>query len=57
MTTRPGTVTAIVITLNEERNIGDCLDALRWADEVIVVDALEHRPHSRRSPGSGAPRS
>ena len=39
MTARPGTVTAVVITLNEERNIGDCLESLRWADEVIVVDA------------------
>jgi glycosyltransferase involved in cell wall biosynthesis len=28
-----------VITLNEEMNIGPCLDALRWADETIVVDA------------------
>jgi len=36
---RPGTVTAIVITFNEERNIGPCLDGLRWADETIVVDA------------------
>ena len=28
-----------MITLNEERNIGPCLDSLGWADEVIVVDA------------------
>ncbi|HLF13661.1 MAG TPA: glycosyltransferase family 2 protein, partial [Bacteroidota bacterium] len=39
MTIRPRTLTAIVITLNEERNIGACLDSLRWADEVIVVDS------------------
>ncbi len=39
MTIRTGTLSAIVITLNEERNIGPCLDALGWADEVIVVDA------------------
>ena len=39
MTKRPGTVTAVVIALNEERNIAGCLDTLRWADEVIVVDA------------------
>lgn len=36
---RSGTVTAVVIALNEERNIGACLDTLGWADEVIVVDA------------------
>jgi len=35
----PGSVTAIVLTLNEERNIRDCLESLRWVDEVIVVDA------------------
>ncbi len=31
-------LTAIVQTYNEERNIAACLDALRWADELIVVD-------------------
>jgi glycosyltransferase involved in cell wall biosynthesis len=30
---------AIVITKDEERNIAACLDSLRWADEIIVVDA------------------
>jgi glycosyltransferase involved in cell wall biosynthesis len=39
VTVRPRTVTAIVIALNEEGNIGACLDALGWADELIVVDA------------------
>jgi len=29
----------ITLTLNEERNIGDCLDSVRWADELIVVDS------------------
>ncbi len=33
------TVAAIVITKNEERNIVACLDSLRWADEIVVVDA------------------
>ena len=32
-------VTAIVITGNEERNIGDCLASIPFADEVIVVDS------------------
>jgi (heptosyl)LPS beta-1,4-glucosyltransferase len=30
---------AIVITKNEEQNIRRCLDTVRWADEIIVVDA------------------
>jgi glycosyltransferase involved in cell wall biosynthesis len=34
-----GSVTAIVITFNEERNIRGCLESLHWCDETIVVDA------------------
>lgn len=29
---------AIVLTRNEERHIGDCLDSLDWADERVVFD-------------------
>jgi glycosyltransferase involved in cell wall biosynthesis len=32
-------VSAIVITLNEEENLPRCLDSLRWADEIVVVDS------------------
>ena len=32
-------VSAVIITLNEERHLGDCLDSLRWVDEILVVDA------------------
>jgi len=32
-------LSVIVITLNEERNFADCLEGVRWADEVIVVDS------------------
>lgn len=28
-----------IITLNEERNVRDCLESVRWADEIIVVDS------------------
>ncbi|MFA6601159.1 MAG: glycosyltransferase family 2 protein [Candidatus Omnitrophota bacterium] len=31
-------VSAVVITLNEERNIEDCLASVEWADEIVVVD-------------------
>jgi glycosyltransferase involved in cell wall biosynthesis len=31
-----------IITLNEEKDIRDCLESVAWADEVLVVDA-----HSR----------
>ncbi len=32
-------LTAIVLTFNEEANIGACLRSLDWVDEVIVVDS------------------
>jgi len=31
---------AVVLTKNEERHIGDCLDSLAWADERVVFDDL-----------------
>lgn len=32
-------ISACVITLNEEDNIGRCLDSVQWADELLVVDS------------------
>lgn len=33
-------ISAVIITLNEEKNIGDCIDSLKEvADEIIVVDS------------------
>ncbi|MBQ8404599.1 MAG: glycosyltransferase, partial [Clostridia bacterium] len=33
-------VTAIIITKNEERNIGDCLDSIKiFADRILVIDS------------------
>jgi glycosyltransferase involved in cell wall biosynthesis len=33
------TLTVITISLNEEMNIVPCLESVRWADEIIVVDS------------------
>ena len=32
-------LSVIVITLNEERNIAACLEGVRWADEIILIDS------------------
>lgn len=32
-------ISAIVITYNEEKNIEDCLRSISWADEIIVIDS------------------
>jgi len=34
------TVSVILITLNEERNIDRCLRSVQWADEIVVVDSF-----------------
>lgn len=31
-------ISAVVLTKNEERNIGECLETLKWCEEVVVVD-------------------
>lgn len=31
-------ITAVVLTKNEEKNIADCLESLKWCDEIVVVD-------------------
>ena len=32
-------VSVITVTLNEEKNIGECLESVKWADELVVVDS------------------
>ncbi len=31
-------ISVAIITHNEERNIRDCLESVKWADEIVVVD-------------------
>ena len=38
-TSRP-TVSAVVVCFNEEDRIEDCLESLRWCDEIVVVDSF-----------------
>ena len=33
-------ISAFVITFNEERNIAECLESIKWADEIVVVDSF-----------------
>ena len=32
-------LSVIIITKNEEEMIGDCLESVKWADEIVVVDS------------------
>ena len=38
MTLPASKLSVTIITRNEEAQIGDCLESVRWADEIIVVD-------------------
>ncbi|HXG53404.1 MAG TPA: glycosyltransferase family 2 protein [candidate division Zixibacteria bacterium] len=33
-------VSAIVVCFNEEDNIAECLESVRWCDEIVVVDSF-----------------
>lgn len=35
-------LSVVVITHNEEKNIGDCLESVKWAGEIVVVDAYSN---------------
>ena len=35
----PISLSALIITKNESTNIAECLDSVRWVDEIVVVDA------------------
>ena len=37
---RPGKLTVIIPTKNEEHNIRECIETVTWADEVIVCDSF-----------------
>jgi glycosyltransferase involved in cell wall biosynthesis len=33
-------ISVIIITYNEEENIRECLEGVKWADEIIIVDSF-----------------
>lgn len=39
MTAARARLSVVVVTLNEEERIRECLDSVAWADEIVVVDA------------------
>lgn len=35
-----GSLSVVIITYNEEKNIRDCLESVKWAGEIIIVDGF-----------------
>jgi glycosyltransferase involved in cell wall biosynthesis len=33
-------VSVLILTLNEERNLGECIESCRWSDDIVVFDSL-----------------
>lgn len=33
-------VSTLIMTLNEEENLGRCLESLRWCDDIVVLDSF-----------------
>jgi len=44
-------ISAVIITRNEEQNIGACLSTVQWCDEIIVVD-MESEDRTRELAGN-----
>lgn len=40
MTKEIALLSVVIITYNEEKNIRDCLECVKWADEIIIVDGF-----------------
>jgi len=32
-------ISALIITKNEEERISDCLESIKWVDEIVLVDS------------------
>ena len=39
-------LSVLLPTYNEEQMILDCLELVKWADEILVVDSLQHGSHA-----------
>jgi glycosyltransferase involved in cell wall biosynthesis len=47
-------VSVLVLTLNEEINIGSCLDSLSWSDDIVVLDSLSQDETAKIALARGA---
>jgi glycosyltransferase involved in cell wall biosynthesis len=47
-------ISVIILTHNEEANIGRCLDSVSWSDDILVVDSFSEDRTVEISKGCGA---
>lgn len=47
-------ISAVVLSYNNEKEIGRCLDSLQWADEIVVIDSFSSDKTAQISREKGA---
>src|SRR5277367_6187656 len=47
-------VSVLVLTLNEEINIGPCLDSLSWSNDIVVLDSFSQDQTAKVAASHGA---
>jgi glycosyltransferase involved in cell wall biosynthesis len=47
-------VSVLILTLNEEANIAECIDSCRWSDDIVVFDSLSQDGTREIALASGA---
>lgn len=47
-------ISVLILTLNEETNVGECLDTLSWSDDIVVLDSLSNDATERIAVERGA---
>jgi len=48
------TISVLVLTLNEQINIGACLDSLAWSDDIVVLDSMSQDETTQIAEARGA---
>jgi len=33
-------ISVLILTLNEETNLGECIDSCAWSDDIVVFDPM-----------------
>ena len=54
MTGEKTPVSVLILARNEEKNIGDCLQSVQWAAEIVVIDdnSTDRTPEIARKMGA-----
>ncbi len=46
-------VSILILTLNEEANLSECLQSVKWSDDIVVLDSFSSDRHGEDCRGNG----